>query len=179
MRVLLVAVLLVAALVGGALSCGKKEDAPKPAVTAPSGAPASSEKKAESEQKPDEAKGSTFKGSYAAKQAEVRTPDDAPKFIHPDTKDSIGAGELALTLPATRGPIAGKASGALGAQVFSGWLEEGRVTGTLHPNDAAANAVWAVVDATLEGSVIKGVMRGSGRDGRVVRDAAFSLEKSK
>lgn len=163
------AVLVVALAIG----CGKKEEAPTPkpaASAAPSAGPS-----AEAE-KPKSAS-ATFRGSYAAKQGAVRTPDDAPAFIHPESKDGIGAGALEVTLPATRGEVTGKASGALGAQVFSGWLEDKRLTGTLHPEGDAANAMWGMVDATVEGSAIKGVIRASGRDGRVVREATFTVEK--
>lgn len=163
--------LLVAALL---TACGKKDEAPKPALTAPaSAAPASSSTETKAAPK---VAGATFKGSYTAKQADVRTPEDAPKFIHPESKDGVGAGALELTLPATRGEVSGTASGALGAQVFSGWLEDGRLTGTLHPSDAAPGAMWGLVDATVEGSSVKGSIRTSGRDGRVVREAPFTLE---
>lgn len=156
------------------VSCGKK-DAPKnePApATSAAPAPSAAAEKSEAKAAP-----STVKGSYTAKQAEVRTPEDAPKFIHPESKDGIGAGELEITLPGQRGEATGKASGALGAQVFSGWLEDGRLTGTLQPTGDAANAMWGLVEATVEGGSVKGTIRASGRDGRVVREASFTLEK--
>lgn len=155
-----------------AYGCSKKEEAAPSSTPAPSAAPVASSA-APAVEKPSER--AIFKGSYAAKQAEVRTPSDAPSFIHPESKDGIGNGELELTVSGKE--VTGKGTGALGAQTFSGWLEDGRLTGTLHPSDGGASAMWGVVDATVEGSTIKGVVRGSGRDGRVVREASFTLEK--
>lgn len=158
------------------IGCGKKEEpAPKP-TPAPSASVV-----AKAEEKPSAA--TAFKGAYTAKQGAVRTPEDAPPFVHPDSKDGLGAGELELTVPAAKGEVVGKASGALGAQLFSGWLEDGQLRGTLQPSQPsdtaanAANAMWGVVVATVEGASIKGTIRVSGRDGRVVREATFTLEK--
>lgn len=164
MRALALAALLL-------VSCGKK-DAPETtsAAPAPSAAPSA---KAEA---PAKDAPTTVKGSYTAKQAEVRTPEDAPKFIHPESKDGVGAGELEITLPGKRGEATGKASGALGAQVFTGWVEEGRLTGTLYPASGAAPQMWGLVDATVDGSTVKGTIRASGHDGRVVREASFTLD---
>jgi hypothetical protein len=165
-------IMLIAALL---FACGKKEES-KPEPKAAAQPSASAAPSAEVE-KPKGA-AAAFKGSYTAKQAEVRTPSDAPSFIHPESKDGIGAGQLELSLPASRGEVTGKGTGALGAQTFSGWLEDGRLTGTLHPTDSGANAMWGLVDATVEGSAIKGTIRTSGGDGRVVREASFTLNKA-
>jgi hypothetical protein len=164
-RLVLVALLL--------LGCGKKETASsEPTTTAPS---ASALPKSEAEPKAAAA-AKSVKGAYTAKQAEVRTPEDAPKFIHPESKDGIGAGELELTLPAKSGEVTGKASGALGAQVFSGFLDEGHLTGTLTPAAGATPTMWGLVDATVEGGSVKGTIRASGGDGRVVREATFEAK---
>ncbi len=166
MRRLLIAALLVA--------CSKKEPVvEKP--TAPAASSSSSSAVAPTAEKPKAP--ATFKGAYTAKQAEVRTPSDAPAFIHPESKDGVGAGELELTLPGGDGAVTGKGSGALGAQVFSGWLEGNRLTGTLHPEGDAASAMWGLVEGNVEGSTIKGTLRTSNRDGRLVREAPFTLEK--
>lgn len=163
MKRLLIAALLVA--------CSKKEPVVEKPTTAQPAASSSS-----AAEKPKAAP-ATFKGAYTAKQAEVRTPSDAPAFIHPESKDGVGAGELELTLPGGDGAVTGKATGALGAQIFSGWLEGTRLTGTLHPEGDAASAMWGLVEANVEGSTIKGTLRTSNRDGRLVREAPFTLEK--
>jgi hypothetical protein len=160
-RALLLAALLVA--------CGKKED---PQPTKPTPTPSASA----STNPPLAASASEralYRGSYTAKQADVRTPDDAPKFIHPDSKDALGAGELEITVE--NGVATGKASGALGAQIFSGTLEDGHLRGNLYPSEAGT--MWGLLDATVEGAAIKGTVRASGKDGRVVREATFTLEK--
>lgn len=122
-------------------------------------------------------------GAYEAKPGEVRTPKDAPTFSN-TTAGAIGKGELAMLLPATDdGAVTGKASGALGAQSFSGTIEEGRLTGTLSPADGDKDAMTGTVMATVAGKgdarTVEGTLRASGPDGRVVREAAFKLEPKK
>lgn len=165
------------------MGCGKKDAAPaepapaKPAVSA-------SASSASASAKPVEAGPLTLKGAYAAKQGEVRMPEDAPPFLHPDSKEGVGDGEVELTLPGgsgKEGPVVGKAKGALGAQLFTGWLEGDRLNGTLYPAEGATPAMWGLVEATVEGAgaarVVKGTIRVSGRDGKIVREAAFKLDQ--
>jgi hypothetical protein len=155
------------------ISCGKKEEAAKTeAQAAPSASASASAAKSEKKAAPSE-----VAGSYASKQAAVRTPEDAPPFIHPDSKEGIGEGELSMVLPPESGAISGKASGALGAQTFSGWLEGDRVTGTLTPNAGATPALWGVVEGKNESGAVTGTIRASSSDGRVVREATFTLKK--
>jgi hypothetical protein len=122
-------------------------------------------------------------GSYEAKAGEVRTPKDAPTFSNVAT-GAMGKGELSLVLPAeAEGAVTGKASGPLGAQTFSGMIEEGRLTGTLSPADKSSDAMTGTVLGTVSGKgdarTAEGSIRASGPDGRVVRDAAFKLEAAK
>ena len=161
-RALLLAAMLVA--------CGKKEESL--AKPAPSAAPSASSAPVPAARVSER---TLYKGTYTAKQADVRTPEDAPKFIHPDSKDALGAGDLEITVE--NGLATGKGSGALGAQTFSGTLEDGHLRGFLYPADTGATAMWGLLDANVEGSSIKGTVRASGRDGRVVREATFTLEK--
>jgi hypothetical protein len=122
-------------------------------------------------------------GSYEAKAGEVRTPKDAPTFSNTAT-GATGKGDLSMVLPATDdGPVTGKASGPLGAQTFSGTIEEGRLTGTLSPADGDKEAMTGTVLATVAGKgdarTVDGTLRASGPDGRVVREASFKLEPKK
>ncbi|MBI2394693.1 MAG: hypothetical protein HYV09_34310 [Deltaproteobacteria bacterium] len=158
------------------VACGKK-DAP---TDQPASKPAASAAPSVSAAAPKAAP-ITLKGAYASKRGEVRVASDAPAFVHPDSKDGLGEGELTITLPAGNGAATGAAKGALGAQSFRGWLEDGHLTGTLHPDEGSKPAMWGVVDATVEGSgdarSIKGTVRASGADGQVVREATFTLDK--
>ncbi len=122
-------------------------------------------------------------GSYESKAGEVRTPKDAPTFSNVAT-GATGKGELTLVLPAEdEGAVTGKASGPLGAQLFSGRLEEGRLTGTLSPAEKGSDAMTGTVLGTVSGKgdarTAEGAIRASGPDGRVVRDATFKLEAAK
>lgn len=122
-------------------------------------------------------------GEYDAKAGEVRTPKDAPTFSNTAT-GATGKGELSMVLPATDdGAVTGKASGPLGAQSFSGTIEEGRLTGTLSPADGDKDAMTGIVLATVAGKgdarTVEGTLRASGPDGRVVREASFKLAPKK
>ena len=123
----------------------------------------------------------TVTGSYDSKVAEVRTPKDAPKFKNEETK-ALGAGTLSLTLPATTGVVVGTASGSLGAQRFSGILEDGQLNGTLSPADAGTSAFTGKLVATITGEgsarVVAGTVRASDGSGAVVREAAFTLKSA-
>lgn len=121
-------------------------------------------------------------GAYDAKAGEVRLPKDAPPFLEPEGGGATGAGTLALVLPVADGDVSGTGDGALGAQVFYGRLEGGRLTGTLAPKAAdGAPAFWGTVDANVDGKgdgrTVQGTLRASGKDGKVVREAAFTLKK--
>lgn len=158
-------------------ACGKKEAPPSEAPAA-SSKPVASASASTAPEKTDAP--ATLKGAYASKQGEVRMPADAPPFLHPESKEGLGDGELELTLPGKSGAVTGQGKGALGAQVFEGWLEDGHLTGTLRPADGANPAMWGLVDATVEGAgaarTVKGTLRASGRDGKVVREASFTLK---
>jgi hypothetical protein len=180
-------------------ACGKKEGAPSGA--APSASNASNASGESSAPVPASATTSTaaatasaiggagaseagdlFTGKYEAKIGVVRTPDDAPKFD--DTKDgALGPGSLELSLPASDGEVQGKASGALGDQTFEGALEDGKLRGVLRPTSGANPSMTGVVDATVTGTgaarSIAGTLRAASEDGRVVREATFSLAKGK
>lgn len=161
--------LLIAVVIG----CGKKDETP------PAPAPSASAPVAQASAAPRAVAKTVVTGTYDAKQADVRTPKDAPPFLHPEGKEASGPGSIELTLPETTGAVSGKASGALGAQTFSGWLEDGRLTGTLTPSELAGAPTWGVVEGAVTGSggarVVKGTIRASGPDGRVVREANFEL----
>jgi hypothetical protein len=164
-----------------ALGCGKKDSE--------GGGPAGKEKTAASGSASAFASASAsakpaapldVTGSYEAKLGEVRTPKDAPVFSN-TTVGALGKGELALVLPAEdEGAVTGKASGPLGAETFSGTIEDGRLTGTLSPVAGEKNAMTGTLVATVTGKgdarTVEGSIRASGPDGRVVRDATFKLE---
>ena len=162
------------------LVCACNKDAPK--EEKPVAAAASSAKAVPSAEAPKPPEPTKVAGAYDAKSADVKTPKDAPPWIEPEGGGATGAGTLAFTLPVADGDVDGTGDGVLGAQTFSGRLEEGRLTGTLAPKSPdAAPAFWGTVDAKVEGKgearKVAGVLRASGKDGRVVREAAFTLEK--
>ncbi len=159
------------------IACNR--EAPKDEKAAPA---ASSAKPAPSAEAPKPPQPTPVAGGYDAKVADVRVQKDAPPWIEPEGGGATGAGTLAFTLPVGDGDVDGTAEGVLGAQTFMGRLEGGRLTGSLAPKAPdAAPAFWGTVDANVEGKgdarKVAGVLRASGKDGRVVREAAFTLEK--
>lgn len=161
------------------VACGKKANETDKSATAP----ATSTSAAPSASAVAETKAGplSLSGSYASKQADVRTPEDAPKFLQADSKEGVGDGTLDLVLPGGDGAVTGKASGALGAQTFSGWLEGGRLTGTLTPAADAKPSMWGLLEAKVEGAgdarSVDGTVRASSEDGKLVREATFKLAK--
>lgn len=119
-------------------------------------------------------------GAYDAKIAPVRTPEDAPKYFDVEA-GALGPGELVVVLPAEDGPVTGKASGSLGAQTFSGLLEDHRLTGTLLPDTGATPRMWGFVIAEVQGDgearTVVGTLRAGGNDGRTVRESSITLKK--
>ena len=172
------ALVLVVAAFGLAFGCGKNEG--KSSASSSSTTPvASALPSAEVSAKPN-VDSTELTGAYDAKLATVRTPDDAPPF-EGVTTGAIGAGTLDLALPNPSGLVVGRSSGALGAQIFSGLLDGDRLTGTLRPEPGDAVAMWGLVDAKVtgagDGRVVEGSIRASSSDGRVVREAGFTLKK--
>ncbi len=123
----------------------------------------------------------TVGGAYDAKVAAVRMPKDAPPFVQPES-GATGAGEITLVLPAgAEGAVGGKASGALGEQVVTGNLEGGALNATVRPAASGDPAMTGTIEATVDGAgdarVVKGTLRASSGDGRMVREAAFIAKK--
>ena len=178
-----VATALVAAI---AIGCGKQggSEAAGGAATASASAatasPSSSSSSSSSSASSAKPAGKTpFVGEYDAKVGVVHVQDKAPPFADEDS-GALGKGELSLDLPAADGDVTGKASGALGAQTFTGAIEAGRLSGTLRPDgDPSALTGTLMGDVTGSGDArtIVGTIRASGPDGRVVREAAFTLKK--
>ncbi len=161
---------------------GRKDEPAKEAEQQPAPSTASSEPMggavASAKVKPAEA--IEVKGSYDAKMAAVRTPDDAPKFNDIE-QGALGPGEITLQLPAGDGPVTGSITGALGTQTFSGFVEEGRVSGTFRPDAGSAPRMWGWVLAEVSGEgdtrAVTGTLRASSENGRIVRESPFALKK--
>jgi hypothetical protein len=163
----------------GVLACGKQEGAPKndeKPTSSPSAQPVPSA------ELPAKAPSVALEvaGSYDAKVGAVRTPEDAPKFIDVEA-GALGPGTIELVLPAADGPVVGKLKGALGSQTLSGYLEDGRLTGTLLPDIDASPRMWGFVLAEVKGEgeqrTAVGTLRAGNENGRTVRESALTLKK--
>lgn len=117
--------------------------------------------------------------TYNATLASVRIPSNAPKFVD-QTEGMIGEGKLVLNILGNDGPIQGEASGALGTQKFSGFVQGNKLTGTLQPDAKSPVQMWGTLHADAEGSgpqrVFKGSLRASSSNGRVVRESTIEIK---
>lgn len=178
-----VALGLTCASFGWALACRNESPRSEPAANSTSSASPSSKNSASAQAVtstpvvPSE----TVSGAYETKVAPVTSHSGAPSFVHPNDPRGIGKGTVRLVLPgAASGPVLGQAEGAMGAQTFSGVLEEGEVRGSLLPVDPKAEpAMYGVFVGNVSGSgsarAVHGTVRASSADGRLVREADLSL----
>jgi hypothetical protein len=175
-RVLRVA-LLFGCSVGIALAGCKKEariepvaasaSAPGPGATAAPPAP--------------EAKTSaSFSGTYTAKAAEVSLGKGEKAVQWPDNPASgaVGPGTIDLVVREPRGEVRGEANGALGNMVVSGEFDGHDLRATLIPKDPnAEDAMTGVMTLSQNGTALRGTLRVSGKDARVVREASVELSR--
>lgn len=125
-----------------------------------------------------------FKGAYTAKVGPVEVPKAAHEKTWTDDPGSaaIGAGALDLAVTPADGQVQGSATGALGDLLAAGTYDGKELRANLSPKDPNAdNAMtgWLAAqagDGAADGT-LKGTLRVSGRDARVVREAEFTLKR--
>lgn len=172
-----------------ALGCAKEESAkPAPAVSAPpavtppmSAAPSGSAAPAASGSAPAAApageKGS-FEGTFTSKVAKVTPPAEAKvKLWEKDPgKDGVGAGTIKLTISGR--VVSGEVTGALGALVVSGDLDDKVLTARLDPKDPNAQDAWTgTLTGKVEADGIAIVLRVASRNANLAREADAKLAK--
>lgn len=124
--------------------------------------------------------GASWSGDYVAKKSTI----ELPKKINDETwkKDpgdsAVGPGKLTLSVNA--GTVTGTASGALGDQIAAGTFDGKSLHVALNPKDPTApSAMTGTAVGDLSDGVIKGILRCSGPDAVVVREAPFEIRLAK
>ena len=155
-----------------------------PAASAPEAASAAPKASASSSASPASSAAaapgaaSSWKGTYKAKVGAVNPPKDAKIQLwakDPGT-ELIGDGTIHLTVTGTT--VKGEAKGALGDQLLAGTIDEKELSTRVDPKEPnSAAAMTGVLTGKIEGSTITAVIRVSGRNGDIVREAAVTLTK--
>ncbi len=92
---------------------------------------------------------------------------------------ALGKGTIELSISAPRGEVTGEAKGPLGAMIAAGTFDGHELRANLAPKDpksADAMTGFLLMNGESAGP-LQGTMRVSGRDGRIVREAAVEIAK--
>ena len=171
-----------------AASCSKSAtDKPSPAAStsaaaiagsaAPSAAPAASAAKGATE-------ATAWSGSYQAKVGPVAPPENAKEKTWADDPGTaaVGQGAVKLSISGPRGDTQGELTGPLGDLKVSGIFDGTELRANLLPKDPKADgAMTGFMLLTGSGGPppanLKGTLRVSNRDARIVREASVELAK--
>jgi hypothetical protein len=178
--------LVAAIVVVAASSCSKtSNDKAGPAastsaapVASASAAPASSTAKASA------GEGSAWSGSYLAKVGAVAPPENAKEKAWADdpATAAVGRGSIALSIAGARGDTQGELTGPLGDLKVSGVFDGTELRANLLPKDPKSDtAMTGFLLLAASGGPppanLKGTLRVSNRDARIVREASVELAK--
>lgn len=126
---------------------------------------------------------SSWAGSYTAKVGPVAPPENAKEKMWADDPGSaaVGKGTALLNVSGARGDTRGELTGPLGDLQVSGVFDGKELRANLTPKDPKADtAMTGYMTLTGEGTppaTLKGTLRVSGRDARIVREASVELAK--
>jgi hypothetical protein len=121
-----------------------------------------------------------FGGTYTAKvgAVDLGKSDKAVKWPPNPAAGATGAGTIDLTVADPRGDVSGQAKGPLGSQLVSGVFDGRELRANLIPNDPNADdAMTGVMTLAADGAGMRGTLRVSGRDARIVREASVEMTK--
>jgi hypothetical protein len=143
-----------------------------------SAAPASSTGKAFA------AEATAWSGSYLAKVGPVAPPENAKEKAWTDDPGTaaVGRGAIALSISGSRGDTQGEMTGPLGDLQVAGVFDGTELRANLLPKDPKADAAMTgfMLLAASGGAPpanLKGTLRVSNRDARIVREASVELAK--
>jgi len=162
----------------------RETSGPAASSSAPPAAAANIAKSAAPVASASEAAPSAWSGSYSAKVGAVNPPANAKEKTWTDDPGSaaVGKGTLDLSIAEPRGETTGETKGPLGEMTIAGLFDGHELRANLRPkNPKADGAMTGFMVLTAEGSpapnTLKGTMRVSSRDARVVREAEVELTK--
>jgi len=179
------ATMLAGILLTGAVSCSKSStDKASPAASASAAPLASASAAPASSGKAPATEGGAWSGSYVAKVGPVAPPENAKEkaWTNDPGTDAVGQGAIALSIAGSRGDTQGELTGPLGDLKISGVFDGTELRANLLPKDPKAEAAMTgfMVLAASGGpppSALKGTLRVSNRDARIVREANVELAK--
>jgi hypothetical protein len=161
-----------ATLAGCAKGTSTGSTGPAASSVAPVAQPAASAPKA--------ASSAAFGGTYTAKaaQVDIGKGDTVVKWPPNPESGALGAGTIDLSVADPSGEVRGVATGPLGDMVVSGRFDGHDLLANLTPtNPNADDAMTGVMTLVANGATVRGTLRVSGRDARVVREAAAELSR--
>lgn len=156
--------------------CAKKTSTESPAPASSSAAPVARP----AASAPTAASASAFGGTYTAKAAsvDIGNGDKAVKWPPNPATGALGAGTIDLGVANPGGEVRGTATGSLGDMVVSGRFDGHDLVANLTPkNPNADDAMTGVMMLVADGAAMRGTLRASGKDARVVREAAVELSR--
>lgn len=114
-------------------------------------------------------------GTFKAERAEVTVPEGVPyDSWKEDPGGAEGEGRLELIVSGD-GVVSGKATGALGALLAAGMIEDGRLSAGLSPEEA--DGMSGVLSGSVSNGVLAASLRVASGDASVVRKATIELER--
>jgi hypothetical protein len=127
----------------------------------------------------------TFAGTYVAKQGPVEPPAAAKEKTWTDDPgtEAVGKGSMELSIDGgdANGPprkVVGESKGALGVLAIVGTFDGKEVRANIMPKQAnIPGAMTGFMTLTADGSSLKGTMRVSNGNARIVREAAVELAR--
>lgn len=141
------------------------------AAATPSGAPAA----------PPRATTVTWTGTYTSTPGSLFVRDGGEwrgvRFRGDDASVGLGEGPLSLTVDTKTGRLTGSGSGPIGDVVLSGAVVGETLTFTVTRKDARDCGLSGTGVGHVDGDSLRGTLRLSQGDARVIREAAFSLAR--
>jgi hypothetical protein len=133
--------------------------------------------------KPVLASNEAWSGKYASEAGSLYVVDGGEwaglKWRGDDASTGLGEGVLALTLDGQTHRVAGTGSGVLGDIVLVGGVDGKTLMASVLRKDPLDRGLTGTAVGTIDGDRIDGTMRLSLADARVIRNAKFTLARSK
>jgi hypothetical protein len=122
----------------------------------------------------------SFSGTYAAKAVAVDLGkgDKVVKWPQNPEAGAAGSGTIDLVVVDSRGQVRGEAKGPLGNLLVYGDFDGHDLRSNLVPKDPNADdAMTGVMTLVADGTAMRGTLRVSNRDARIVREASVELAR--
>jgi hypothetical protein len=163
-----------------ACSKGSKDPAPS-ASSAPAVASVAARTAPSASASPSAGDGdrSAWSGSYTAKVGAVDPPANAKEktWTNDPGSAAVGKGAVDLTV-GDRGETRGETKGPLGDMTISGTYDGKELRANLAPKEPKGDgAMTGYMMLASEGNAMKGTLRVSNRDAKIVREATVELAK--